>query len=141
MTALAQWLRRELDACQISQQAASVHAGVSQATLSDILNQGHIPRIETLFRLADYFGTRRDFVLRLAAGLPADEADEPEREYLVQELLAEFRLVPDEWKEVAIQHVRTVGRLARQPAYRVIGDDGDEGKREVERDGEAARAA
>jgi transcriptional regulator with XRE-family HTH domain len=121
MTALARWLRRELEARDESQQAASVHAGVSQATVSDILNQGHIPRLETLFRLADYFGTPREFVLRIAAALPVEDEVEAEAAYLIQELLAEFRLVPDEWKEVAIQHVRTVARLARTPGYRVIG--------------------
>jgi transcriptional regulator with XRE-family HTH domain len=122
MTALAQWLRRELQAREESQQAASVHAGVSQATVSDILNQGHIPRMETLFRLADYLGTPRALVLRLAADMPVAGMEE-EDAYLVQELLAEFRLVPDEWKEVAIQHVRTVARLARQPGYRMIGEE------------------
>jgi transcriptional regulator with XRE-family HTH domain len=121
MTALAQWLRREIDLRGESQQVASVHSGVSQATVSDILNRGHVPRLETMFRLADYFGTPREFVLRLAAQIPmAEEADKSD--LLVEELLFEFRMVPDEWKEVAIQHVRTVAMLARQPGMKVIGE-------------------
>ena len=42
-----------------SQIQTSVHTGVAQGTLGEILQKDHIPQIETLFRLADHFGTDR----------------------------------------------------------------------------------
>jgi transcriptional regulator with XRE-family HTH domain len=129
MEALAGWLRGELAAGGLSQNAAATRAGVAAATVSDILNQKHVPRVETLFRLADLFQAPREDVLRLAAGMPLEEGVAVGQGYLVDELLAEFRRVPEGWKEVAIAHVRTLARLASQPEYRLIGEDGpgDEG--------------
>jgi hypothetical protein len=59
MTDLAQWLRSQRDRHNMSQLAASFNAGVGQATISGILKKGHVPRVDTLFRLADYFGADR----------------------------------------------------------------------------------
>ena len=59
MADLAQWMRDQLGRHNMTQVAASVHAGVGQDTISDILNKGHIPTCETLFRLADFCGTDR----------------------------------------------------------------------------------
>ena len=66
MSELAAWLRAELNRRGLTQNVVAVYAGVGQATISDILNKGHVPKVETLFRLADYFETPRDAVLRLA---------------------------------------------------------------------------
>ena len=56
MTDLAQWMRTQLDRHNMTQVAA-VHAGVGQTTISDVLNKGHMPTAEVLFRLAGRFGT------------------------------------------------------------------------------------
>jgi len=130
MTELAVWLRRELGRRRLTQNAASVYAGVGQATISDVLNKGHVPRIETLCRLADFFDTPREQVLRLAGYLPplldAEVAPEDEDDYLVPELVALFRRVPDEWKPEALAQVRLLVRLADQPPQRVIGQEEQE---------------
>jgi transcriptional regulator with XRE-family HTH domain len=132
MTALARWLKRELELHGLTQQVAAVHAGVSVATLSDMLRRGHVPRLETLLRLADYFETPREEVLRLAARIPldAEEAGKvaagsqvAERDPRVQELVEEFGRLPEEWQEVVLEQVMTYARLVNLPGYRIIGGE------------------
>jgi transcriptional regulator with XRE-family HTH domain len=124
-TALGRWLRRELNRNGLTQNEAAVYAGVASATLSEILNKGHVPKVETLFRLADYFQTPRVEVLRVAGHLPptgeagADAADEP----LIRELVEEFRQVPDEWKSVAVEQIAQFRRLAELRPVRMIGEE------------------
>ena len=123
-TALGRWLRRELNRNGLTQNEAAVYAGVASATLSEILNKGHVPKVETLFRLADYFRTPRVEVLRVAGHLPpsgaaADLADEP----LIRELVEEFRQVPDEWKPVAIEQIAQFRRLAELRPVRMVGEE------------------
>ena len=128
-TALGRWLRRELNRNGLTQNEAAVYAGVASATLSEILNKGHVPKVETLFRLADYFQTPRVEVLRVAGHLPpmgdagADVADEP----LIHELVEEFRQVPDEWKPVAIEQIAQFRRLAELRPVRMVGEEPDQG--------------
>ena len=155
MTELGTWLRAQLNYRRLTQNAAAVHAGVGQATISDILTKDHVPKVETLFRLADFFQTPREQVLRLAGHLPPPplgmEAEAPgQDESLVRTLLAEFRRVPDEWKPVAVEQVATFRRLAELRPTRFIGDEDveEEDEREEEReleqetqDAEAAQAA
>jgi transcriptional regulator with XRE-family HTH domain len=130
MTNLSNWLRGELQQRGLTQAAAAVYAGVAQATISGILIKGHIPKVETLFRLADYFGTPREEVVRIAGHLPpllANGSPEPEPHdddgYLIEDLLKEFRRVPDEWKEEALAQVRMFARLARRLPVRYAGED------------------
>ena len=127
MKTLAQWLQNQLNARGLTQTAVAVHAGVSSSTLSQMLTQDHIPRIDTLFRLADYFETPREQILRIAARMPI--GDEPPREddhYLIDELLEEFRQVPDQWKEEAVRQIELIRRLSTQPPARFIGEqEGD----------------
>ena len=56
MADLAQWMRSRLDRHDMTQAAASVDAGVGRATSGDILNKGHVPKCEILFRLAETCG-------------------------------------------------------------------------------------
>ena len=124
-TALGRWLRRELNRNGLTQNEAAVYAGVASATLSEILNKGHVPKVETLFRLADYFRTPRVEVLRVAGHLPTtqaagmDVADEP----LIRELVEEFRQVPDEWKAVAVEQMAQFRRLAELRPVRMVGEE------------------
>ncbi len=137
VTALGRWLRRELNRNGLTQNQAAVYAGVASATLSEILNKGHVPKVETLFRLADYFQTPRAEVLRVAGHLPAegepgaDLADEP----LIRELVEEFRQVPDEWKAVAVEQMAQFRRLAELRPVRMVGEEPptQEGEDEEER--------
>lgn len=146
MNDLATWLRGELQRHGLTQGQAAVYAGVGQATISDMLNKGHMPKVETLFRLADYFETPRDEVLRLAGHLPPVTGDTQagigrKDAALVRELVAEFRRVPDEWKTVAIEQVAQLRRLAELRPVRLIGEgeeteaqgSGDAGEEEEER--------
>jgi transcriptional regulator with XRE-family HTH domain len=132
MTKLGEWLRLELQERHLTQSQVAVYAGVGQATISGILNKEHIPKVETLFRLADLLGTPREEVLRLAGHLPAAASgeagsaggeDASEEQIMIQALVREFRQVPDEWKEAVIQQVRQYRRLAELRPVRVIGDD------------------
>jgi transcriptional regulator with XRE-family HTH domain len=127
---LAGWLLEQLNTRGFTQQAAADHAGVSIATINDILRKDHIPKIDTLFRLADRFDTSRETILRLAAGLSVephvesgpsspDSADQA----LLGELQAEFHKIPDAWKPEVIQLVATFARLANRPPARFVGED------------------
>jgi transcriptional regulator with XRE-family HTH domain len=135
MTLLARWLDKQLQQRALTLRAAAAGSGVSIATLSTILHRGHIPKGDTLLRLADYLGAPRDQVLSLAAGLPhATARAEPEAgagpplddDFLIQELIAEFRQVPDEWKEEALAQVAFLARLAKRPPARIIGSEEEE---------------
>ncbi len=100
-----------------------------QDTLCEILHKDHIPQIETLFRLADHFGTDRVEILFIAGHIQtADQLSrgrpQPDhRDCLLDELVQEFRRVPDEWKQEVIAQNRMFVRLANSPPFRVIGDD------------------
>jgi transcriptional regulator with XRE-family HTH domain len=135
MGKLSDWVRKELKERGLTQNQVAVYANVGQATISDLLNKEHVPKVETLFRLADLFGVSRVDVLRLAGHLPPIPVeDSDEADPLVEALLAEFRRVPDEWKPVAVQQVAQFRRLD-QLRPRVIGDEVEE-----EQDGEASEA-
>ena len=127
-TRLATWLRSQLKERNVKAYAAAIQAGVGVATVSHILKDDHIPRMDTLIRLADYFDTPRELVLRIAAGLskppttrpPASPQDE---DYLIDELNEAFRRIPDEWKEDILSQVTSWARLANRPAIHILGAD------------------
>lgn len=124
-TTLAAWIRSQLKERHVKAYAAAASAGIGVATMSDILTKGHIPRIDTLNRLADHFDVPRENVLRIAAGLPepAPENDD----YLIDELTEAFRHLPDDWKEDALAEVKSRVRLASRQRPHIIGaEDEDE---------------
>jgi transcriptional regulator with XRE-family HTH domain len=130
MADLRGWLRTELQERGLTQAQVAVYARVGQATISDILRKGHVPKVDTLFRLADYFHVSRERVLRLAGHLPptADAGAEGEaaEDPLVEALVNEFRRVPDEWKEVAVEQVAQFRRLAELRPVHIIGEEEEE---------------
>lgn len=97
MSNLGKWLQAELLRRELTQGQVAVYSGVSQATISDIIKKEHIPRVDTLFRLADYFNVSRAFILRLAGHI--DE-------------LEGFSGVKPEIKEVVYQLLETWDRIA-----------------------------
>ena len=111
MSNLANWLRSEMDSRALSQTQLSARASVSQSIISEVLNKDHIPRVETLFHLADALAVSRERVLRPAGHLP-DGAEEPPRDRYVEALLSEFRQVPEEWKPIVVEQVAQYRRLA-----------------------------
>ena len=108
MSDLGKWLREQIERRGLTQNAAAVYSGVGPATISDIINKNHIPRVDTLFQLADYFGTPREAVLRLAGHLPAATGDgnDPELDALVLEIQAI-------WRQIKQLDKPTADRLAR----------------------------
>jgi transcriptional regulator with XRE-family HTH domain len=127
MMTLAEWLAYQLRERGLSQQAASMGASVSPSTISEMLNRGHVPRIETLFRLADFFEVPRERILRIAARMSFGDEEPPEGdEDLIRELVEEFRQVPDEWKIVAVRQIEMFRHLAEMPTVRFIGDEDED---------------
>lgn len=145
-TPLGRWLRRELRQRDITQNEAAVHAGLGVATVNEVLTKGHVPKIETLFRLADFFGTPRLEILRLAGHLPPG-GDQAETGHLagndlIPELLAEFRRVPDEWKPAVVEQMARLRRLAELRPPRLVADEAPERSQDaVEPGTESGRAA
>jgi transcriptional regulator with XRE-family HTH domain len=127
MTRLAEWLRGELEARNLSQNLLAARSGVGLATINDVLNKEHIPRAETLFRLAESLDTSRVDILYISGHLTtADRLPRPDygdEENLTWQLVEEFRRVPDPWKRDAIDQIRWIARLAKRPAFRVVGEE------------------
>jgi transcriptional regulator with XRE-family HTH domain len=130
-TALGRWLESELERRDLTQLTAAGQARIGVGTLGDIIRRGHVPKIETLLRLADFFDTPAEKVLRLAADLPPPGVEAPAGDMaLIQELVEAFRQVPDEWKRDVLQQVQLFVALANRPPVRLVGEDeeaGDEG--------------
>jgi transcriptional regulator with XRE-family HTH domain len=129
MTELADWLREQMQARNYTQIQAAVHAGVSQGTISGILQKGHIPRLDALFRLADHFGASRVKILQIAGHLqrgdelPRGRPQPDHADYLIDELLAAFDKVPEAWRPEVISQLEIFVRLAERPPYRLVGDE------------------
>ena len=126
MTELADWLRDQMHTRGLNQAQAALQAGVSPGTINVLLTRNHVPRVQTLNRLADAFRTPREQVLRLAGHLPPGPDQPAAQDLLTAELLREFLRVPDPWKEEALSQVRMFVRLSNLPPYRLIGDEPDE---------------
>lgn len=148
MSNLGAWLRNEIERRQLTQAQMAVYAGVGQATISAILHRGHVPKVETLFRLADCLQTPRDQILRLAGHLPGSAypgsttpaAEGGLADPMVQALLDEFRKVPPAWQEEAIAQVALFARLANRPPARFVGEEPPDGAREEVAGAEATAA-
>jgi len=131
-TELSAWLKSQLKDRHVKAYSVAVHAGIGVATVSDILNKGHIPRIDTLVRLADYFHAPREIVLMIAAGVPLrpltglPAASPKDDDYLIDELVEAFRQIPDVWKQDALAEVKSWARLASRQGIHIIGADDEE---------------
>ena len=132
MTVLARWLEKQMGDRMLNLRTVAAGTGISIGTISDIVRKEHVPKTSTLLRLADYFTPPREQVLSLAAGvpypLPATEGQRPpgsEDDFLIQQLVAEFRRIPDEWKADALAQLRFLAELAQRPRMRIIGDEGE----------------
>jgi len=112
MTDLATWLRAELERLGWTQSQLARYAHMGGATVSDILRKGHVPKAETLFRLADALGTSRLAALRAAGYLPLEEDFAEDDDPRIGVLLAAYAQVPDEWKSMALAQVRLLVELA-----------------------------
>lgn len=143
MSELSVWLEEKLRQRGWTQMQLAAYAGVGQSTVSGILNKEHIPKVETLFRLADTVGASRVQVLRLAGHLPrpgAGHSAEGDEEAVVEALLEEFRLLPEEWKPAVLEQMRQTRRMAEMQRVRVIGDEPAPGEEGEEPDGQTARS-
>ena len=138
-SSLADWLRSQLKERNVKAYTVAVHAGIGTATLNDILHKGHIPKIETLFRLADYFGVSRVDILLITGhlqrgdqlpGAPKPDQPHSDESDMEWQLIEEFRRVPPDLRSDALAAVQIFARLAKRPSYRVIGEDEHEGKDE-----------
>lgn len=107
MSELGKWLRDQIDRRGLTLNAAAVYAGVGAATISDIINKGHIPRVDTLFRLADYFDVPRPDVLRIAGVLEdVSPDDDPDIRRTVLEITRIWQRLKDTDPEAAARLMR-----------------------------------
>jgi hypothetical protein len=63
----------------------------------------------------------------IAARMPTGEGQPPEEQddYLIEELVEEFRQIPDEWKEEAVRQVAMLRRLSERPLAPTARGEGD----------------
>ena len=123
-TPLAAWMRARIKERGLSQGALSARAGVGAGTLNAILTKGHVPKVETLFRLADALDTshldillitghlRRGDELPGARTAPPDYEAERNMEW---RLVEEFRRIPSELQPDALASIRTIARAEKRP--------------------------
>ena len=143
MSDLATWLETQMEGRSLSLLRTALLTRVGAGTLSSILHEGHIPKLVTLFRLADFFDTPRLDVVRMAAGeeLAETEVAGREADAMVRKLVREFERLPAEWKAEAVAQVEMMNRLndlsARSQA-RVIGEEAED---DEEADEETAGAS
>ncbi len=143
MTELATWLETQMQRRSLSLLRTALLTRVGAGTLSSILHEGHIPKLVTLFRLADFFDTPRLDVVRMAAGEELEETgvEGREDEALVSKLVREFERLPTEWKLEAVAQVEMMNRLnelsARSQA-RLIGEEAAEDDEEGDEDAPGA---
>lgn len=117
MSDLGNWLKQKMDERGLTYNATAVYAGIGQATISDIINKGHVPRVDTLFVLADYFHTPRETVLRLAGILdpPSTNRIDPDLRAKADELIEIWR----ELKETNPKAMRDLMRIVIMQAEMV----------------------
>ena len=98
---------------------------MSIATINDMLAKAHVPKIDVLLKLADLFDTGRVDVLQPQnRGQARVTGADP----LELELLQRFRRLPNAWKEVAIDQITLLGRLADLPPGRTVAEGDREAK-------------
>ncbi len=131
-TPLGKWLRQKLKERHLTLQEASALTGVGKATLSEILTKGHVPRVDTLLRLADTFEVSHLEILMASgaitsadrlAGAPQPGQDPVDESLLEWRLLDEFRRLPPQWREGAVEQIQWMRRLAKMEKLRIIGDE------------------
>ena len=97
---LIDWVNEELNRKGIKGAEASRLAGVNVGAISEIIN-GQTPGLKICFALADFFGTPREKVLRLAGHLPAQpKAPLVEVPYLQEFAQRVFDLPPERQRRV-----------------------------------------
>ena len=140
-SSLAAWLQSQLRERHVTIETVAATAHVGEATISDILHKGHIPKIETLFRLADYFGTSHLDILFISGhlqrgdqlpGAPKPGQPPPDESNMEWQLIQEFRRVPADLRQDALDAIHMLTRAAKRPAYRIIGEDEHEGEEDHE---------
>jgi transcriptional regulator with XRE-family HTH domain len=114
MNALAAWIEERLRDQDLSQRDLGRKTGIAQATISTMLNQGHIPKHDVLVRLADYFGVSIFYVYKLAGYLPSnvnvgEEKGDPETVVALEEIV---RILSKQPEEVRVDFLRQVRGLA-----------------------------
>ena len=131
MSELATWLETQMQRRSLSLLRTALLTRVGAGTLSSILHEGHIPKLVTLFRLADFFHTPRLDLVRMAAGEELEETGIAGREdeALVTKLVREFQRLPEEWKLEAVAQVEMMNRLnelSGKSQARLIGDEAED---------------
>ena len=138
-SSLAAWLHSQLRERHVTAETVAADARVGEATISGILHKGHSPKIETLFRLADYFGTSHLDILFISGhlqwgdqlpGAPMPGQPHSDESNMEWQLIQEFRRVPAELRPDALAAVHMFTRAAKRPAYRIIGEDEHEAEDE-----------
>ena len=127
MSDLSKWLTESIERRGLTLNATAVYSGVSAATLSEMINKDHIPRVELLFKLADYFDTPRNDVLMLAGYLEQEDENsvDPDLQRIADNLIALWREVreldPDAAERltgIAVLQAEMVLAAARSKAKR-----------------------
>lgn len=114
---LASWLDRRIAAKKnTTQNAVALYVGVSHSAISEWRKGNRIPDPPYCWKLAEYFDTPIEEVMRLAGHLPpeAPALREDRFEYDAEVLGALRRLTPDEQREAALPAIELAEALLKR---------------------------
>jgi len=107
---LADFLQEECQRRGISLRRLSINAGLSAATVHNILRREYQPTVASLNQLADYLGVKRQYLWQLA-GLLEDMDYGPDTEYSdarLKSCFARADKLPDPARDLIINAIRDV---------------------------------
>ena len=132
MTPLSTWLRAQMKERGLNQTALTARAGIAAGTVNDILRKGHIPKIETLFRLADALEVSHIDIMLVTGhlrrgdtlpGVPTAPPDHDAESNMEWRLIEEFRRIPRDLRPDALAAFQTIARLVKRPRFNLIGEE------------------
>jgi transcriptional regulator with XRE-family HTH domain len=110
---LRDWLAAQMEERNIGRNELARRAGVAAGTVSRIMLYGHVPKADTVCKIADVFGADRDTVLEIAgivelSDLPLDVPPE------VRDLARRLYRLPTEERLAIIRHFDGILQLVER---------------------------
>jgi transcriptional regulator with XRE-family HTH domain len=111
---LHDYIRFRLQELQWTQGKLAQVSGVSEGSISNLLNQKAVPETRTIERLADALDVPRPFMLTLLAQEHTEVVPEPQLHPMALHLAHRLTALPEEIREAALAAIAGVIELAEK---------------------------
>lgn len=108
ITNFIDWLKEEMDKRQWSQADLANRAGITDASLSHILNRNRKPGPDVCRGIAQAFGEPPEKVFRLAGILPDEVGEQNGLSDYAKELVGWVEQLPEDQKEFVLETVKAL---------------------------------